>query len=223
MPVILTPSKLVPNPFQTLNRHVKISHEIFDRLSIYHDLLLKWQPKINLVGPDTIPDCWNRHFLDSLQLIPYIDDLKKTMVDMGSGAGFPGMVIAIVGGRDVHLVESDARKIIFLKEVARLTHTNVTIHHGRIENTVIEDVGIILSRACAPLDALLSLSSFYISHGTDCLFHKGKNYSNEIEDAKEHWSFTCNAFPSVTDTQGVILKLSDIGRKENESGRPEKP
>lgn len=210
----------MPDPFHILNYHVSVSRESFKKLSLYHDLLLKWQPKVNLVGPDTIPDSWRRHFLDSIQLANHIDDLSKKMVDMGTGAGFPGMVLAIIGATDIHLIESDLKKIIFLREVARITDTKITIHHCRMEERPIDRADIILSRACASLDALLSLASFYISHGTFCLFHKGKNYSNEIEDANEHWSFHPTIFPSVTDTQGVILKLEHIERRKHEDRGP---
>jgi 16S rRNA (guanine527-N7)-methyltransferase len=206
----------VPDLFETITRHVSISQETVGKLSLYHDLLLKWQSKINLIGPDTINNIWQRHFLDSLQLINHLDNLSDKMVDLGSGAGFPGMVLAMAGARDVHLIESDARKVVFLKEAARLTRTAVTIYHCRIEDRPIGEVKIILARACAQLDALLPLASFYFSHGTDCLFHKGKNYSKEIEDAKEKWRFEHTIFPSVTDTQGIILKLSYIERRKHD-------
>jgi len=202
-----------------LNRHVPIEHEIFSRLSLYHDLLLKWQSRINLVGPDTIGEAWQRHFLDSLQLLKVMDDKTKRVLDMGTGAGFPGMVLAIAGATDVHLIESSAKKIAFLKEVARVTNTVVTIHHCRIEDRPIDNAQIIVSRACANLDQLLHFSSLYFSHGTICLFPKGKNYITEIDGAKEHWHFESTLIPSVTDTSGVILKLCDIRRRDHEPQR----
>ena len=199
--------------FRLLNQHVKVSQETFEKLSRYHDLLVKWQTKINLVGSDTITDAWTRHFLDSLQLKNYIDDMNKPALDIGSGAGFPGMVLAICGASDMHLVESDARKTTFLEEVARVTGTKVFIYHCRIEDRPIEKAEIIVSRACSSLDQLLEYVSPYVSHETICLFPKGKNYLKEMLDAKEQWVFDETVIPSITDTQGVILKLAHVRKR----------
>lgn len=201
------------NIFDFLNRHINVSHETFEKLSLYHDLLLKWQPKINLVGPDTISDSWNRHFLDSLQLLKYIPDPSKKIIDMGSGAGFPGMALAICGATNVHLVESDGKKISFLKEVARITETKLSIHHSRIEDKPTGEGDIIVSRALTHINRLLQLSSFFVSHETNCLFHKGRNWSIEIDEAKKHWVFDHTSYPSVTDAQGVVLHLSSIAKR----------
>src|SRR5262249_19649766 len=137
-------------------------------------------------------------------------DLSKKIVDMGSGAGFPGMALAIFGATDVHLIESDGKKITFLKEVARSTKTTVYIHHGRIEKTAIPDVKILIARACAPLSELLNYSFPFVSHGTICLFPKGKKYDTELKDASREWTFDHHVTPSVTDTEAVILTLSNI-------------
>ncbi len=201
---------MLSDPFEFLNRHILVSHETFKSLSIYYELLLKWQKTINLVGPDTLSDCWNRHFLDSLQLVKYIEDKEKIIVDLGSGAGFPGMALAIYGYNNVHLIESDSRKIAFLKEVARLTKTKISIHHERIENCKIDNINIFVSRACAPLEKLFHLISKSVSHETTCLFHKGKNYSNENQDALLNWQYDIDVNPSIADSQSVILKISNI-------------
>ena len=201
------------NPFAFLDSQSDVPRETFDRFALYHDLLLKWQPKINLVGPDTVGDSWNRHFLDSLQLVKLLTDKNATMIDMGTGAGFPGLALAVYGYANIHLIESDARKVAFLREVARVTDTKVTIHHERVEKVSIEKVDVVLSRALASLDALVEMSSHHVSRGTFCLFHKGKNYTKEIEDAKSRWQFDYSVTPSITDQQGVLLRLSDIGEK----------
>lgn len=198
--------------FELLNKHVKVSRETCERLTLYYDLLVKWQSKVNLVGPDTIADAWKRHFLDSLQLAYFIENRDGIIVDIGTGAGFPGLVLAIAG-YDVHLIESDTKKVSFLKEVARITHTNVAIHHNRVENISIDNVSVIVSRACAPLEKLFSYSEKFVSHGTICLFHKGKNYSKDIEDANSHWQFDVAALPSVTDVEGVILKVENLRKR----------
>jgi len=201
------------NIFDFLNQHIIVSRETFERLKIYHDLLLKWQSKINLISNDTVSNVWNRHFLDSLQITQYIPNYNNVIMDIGTGAGFPGMVIAICGYNNVHLVESDTKKISFLREVSRVTNTPVFIHHVRIEEVVIDNTQIILSRACSNLNQLINLASKNVSRETFFLFHKGKNYSNEIEDAKKSWLFDEVIFPSITDPNGVIVKLSNIRRR----------
>ncbi|MEQ1789048.1 MAG: 16S rRNA (guanine(527)-N(7))-methyltransferase RsmG [Rickettsiales bacterium] len=203
------------NPFELLNNHFTVSRGTFERLNIYHNLLLKWQPAINLVGKDTISDAWSRHFLDSLQLTKHIDDKQKIITDLGSGAGFPGMILAIFDYQNIHLIESDARKIAFLREVARVTETKISIHHCRIENNPIDNVDIFVSRACAPLDKLLQLISESnsikrVSRETICLFHKGKNYSIENENALLNWQYDLSVTPSIVDSQSVILRLANI-------------
>lgn len=202
--------------FELLNRHVNVSRETFKKLSLYYDLLIKWQSKINLISDQTISDIWSRHFLDSLQLLKHIPKTLKNpaMIDIGTGAGFPGMALAIYGVGEIHLIESDGKKISFLKEVSRITESKVFIHHDRIENVKLDKCDIILSRACSDLNQLLNLSSKNVSRETFSLFHKGKNYSNELEEAKKHWSFDTEIFPSVTDQNGVIVKLSNINRAE---------
>ena len=198
------------SPFEFLNEHILVSHETFERFQLYYELLLKWHDKINLIGKDTLSDIWNRHFLDSLQLAKYIDDTNKTIVDLGTGAGFPGMTLAIYGYKNVHLVESDSRKAVFLKEVSRVTGTEVFIRNSRIENFILDEVDVIISRACSPLDELLQLSEKIISRETICLFHKGKNYSIEHENAQKDWQYDMAVTPSIAGFQSFILKLSNV-------------
>lgn len=190
-----------------------VSRETIERLHIYHDTLLEWQPKINLVSNSTLADAWNRHFIDSLQLLPLIGNKNVPIVDLGSGAGFPGMVLSIAGCQQLQMVESDTKKIIFLREVARLTNATPLITHARIEEATIESPRIITSRALATLHELLSYAIRFVSHETICLFPKGKNYAIEIEDAKKYWSFDHHIFPSITDTQAVIVQLANIRRR----------
>lgn len=203
---------MLDDVFEKLNRHFSVSHETFAKLILYHDLLIKWQKSINLVSNTSIKEVWERHFLDSLQLCPHIQN-NKSIVDIGTGAGFPGMVLAICGIPNIHLIESDSKKITFLKEVARITDTDVSIHNTRIEDCVIDNVTLILSRALANISRLLDLSMNFVSHETKCFFHKGKNWANELEDANEFYSFNHEIIPSVTDPEGVILKLSHIRRR----------
>lgn len=201
------------NAHQLLNTVCAVSHETFEQLSIYRDILLKWQSKINLIGPDTVQDIWTRHFLDSLQLATIIPNRNQTICDIGTGAGFPGLVLAIVGYHNVHLIDSDLRKTIFLKEVKRLTSTNVHIHQERIEHVALNKVDVVVSRACASLDQLFSIAEHVISRETICLFHKGKNYTKELDIALKMWSFDVTVIPSMADPQSVILKISHLSRR----------
>lgn len=201
---------MLESPFELLNKYIPVSYETFERLKLYNDLLLKWQDKINLVGKDTLNDVWRRHFLDSLQLINFISDKQKTIVDLGSGAGFPGMVLAICGYENVHLIESDSRKVAFLREVARITDTKISIHNCRIENNPIIKIDIFVSRALAPLEKLFKLIEKSVSHGTICFFHKGKNYSIENESALLNYQYDITVTQSVADLHGVVLRISNI-------------
>lgn len=199
--------------FHLLNQTVPVSRETYDRLVAYHDLLVKWQARVNLVGPNTIPDAWRRHFLDSLQLLKSLPSLDVALADIGSGAGFPGMVLAIAGVKNVHLIESDQKKILFLKEVSRVTNTSVTFHHCRVEQVKQDFFDVIVSRACSDLATLLDYSAPFVSHETKCLFPKGRNYTIELEDAFKHWNFQHVVLNSVTDTQGVVLEITNLRRK----------
>jgi 16S rRNA (guanine527-N7)-methyltransferase len=205
--------KRVVNPFDLLNLHLNVSRETHERFSRFHDLLIRWQNKINLISPDTVNDIWNRHILDSLQLANFISDRSKKIVDMGAGAGFPGLILAIYGYENVTLIESDAKKISFLKEASRITSTVVSLEHKRLEEVKLSSPDFILARACSELSSLLEYASLFISHETTCLFHKGKNYSKEIEDANEEWQFDHTLLPSVTSDQGVIVQLSQVRKR----------
>lgn len=198
------------NLYESVFRDFSVSRETFEKLSIYHDQLIKWQKSINLVGPSTLDNIWERHFKDSIQLLPLIKNDNSIKIDLGSGAGFPGLLLAICGIANIQLIESDGKKIVFMKEVARLTETKIEMHQSRIESVSLPTASYIFSRALADVSSLLRLSTKFVSHGTICLFHKGKNWANEIEDAKKNFEFSYEALPSVTDSEGVILKLSDI-------------
>lgn len=189
-----------------------VSRETLDRFQVYLGLLRRWQAAINLVGPATLDDPWRRHFWDSAQLYPHIPGSARSMLDFGSGAGFPGMVLAILGVPGVTLVESDGRKAAFLREVARETGAAVTIRAERLERIGprIAPPDVITARAVASLDLLLDRIKLYITPNTVCLFHKGRQADTEIEAARRRWRMTLIKIPSVTDPSGVILRVEDI-------------
>ena len=189
-----------------------VSRETLDRFRAYLGLLRRWQPAINLVGPATLEDPWRRHFWDSAQLLPHIPESARSLLDLGSGAGFPGLVLAILGVPGVTLVESDGRKAAFLREAARETGAPVAIQAGRLERLGdrIGPPDIITARAVASLDLLLDRIKLYITPNTICLFHKGRQVDKEIDAARRRWRMTLNKIPSETDPSGVILRVEDI-------------
>ena len=152
-----------------------VSRETLERLEAYAELLRRWSGRINLVGRNTLGELWRRHFLDSAQLLPFIPNKTRHLVDLGSGAGFPGLVLAILGVPGVELIESDARKCVFLREAARTANAPVTIVDSRIETVKPHLAEIVTARACAPLDKLLPLAERFIGPNTLCLFLKGEH------------------------------------------------
>ncbi|WP_135081273.1 16S rRNA (guanine(527)-N(7))-methyltransferase RsmG [Terasakiella sp. SH-1] len=193
---------------------LNVSRETLDKLQAYGDLLVKWQAKINLVSNSTLDDLWTRHLLDSAQVYPYLPQNCKTLVDIGCGAGFPGLVLAIMGVPDVHLVDSDMRKMAFVREAARVTETAVTIHNCRIDDVKeAEFADVVTSRALATLDKLLGFSSVLRKEGGSCIFLKGKKADEEIMEAQKNWDFDYVSKGSLSDPQGQILIIERMTRK----------
>jgi len=187
------------------------------KLKIYDDLLHKWQKKINLVGPQTLSDSVSRHFEDSLQLIPYLEGVHS-IADLGTGAGFPGLVLAIEDNNyDVTLIESDQKKCSFLRTVSRETSTNVTILNDRIEKLEInKKYDLVTARALADLNLLFKYAEPFLMQNSDVkyLFLKGRNYQQEIDNLKQNWMFDCVIKPSKINTESVILIFSNIEKCE---------
>lgn len=191
-----------------------------DKLKTYLALLKKWQAKINLVSKNTLEDAWERHFEDSIQIEPLIPDSAKTLFDLGSGAGFPGLVLAILRSDiEVHLIESDQKKCSFLKTVSRETDTPVQIHPERIESVSRETNAlpipdVITARALAPLTDLFDYVDMWISQnqGITLIFPKGESFEGEIAALKEKWHFSCRTYPSKTDKSAKICLFTDIYR-----------
>jgi 16S rRNA (guanine527-N7)-methyltransferase len=189
-----------------------VSRETLARLGAYVALLERWSGRINLVGRDTLADPWRRHVLDSAQLLPLIPAGAGSLIDLGSGAGLPGLVLAILGVEGVGLVEADAKKCAFLREAARVTETAVRIHHARIEaiRTVTSDV--VTARALAPLDRLLPLAAPFLAPGGMCLFPKGARAADELTLARRDWTMVAELVPSRSDPRGVVLRLEQVVR-----------
>ncbi len=195
-----------------------VSRETMARLETYHDLTLKWTPKINLVSKAAQEALWERHFLDSAQLWPLCPTDAKTWIDLGSGGGFPGLVIAIIAAGvapelRVTLVESDARKCAFLRTVARETGVDVTVLTQRAETLEPNRADVVSARALAPVADLLGYAGRILRPSGVCLFLKGRQHDKELEAAAEMWSFEVTKTPSLTDPDGAILKIKDISRE----------
>lgn len=184
---------------------------VVERLAIYQDVLEKWNQRINLVGGESMTDPWRRHFLDSAQVVPLLPAGNPMVADLGSGAGFPGLVLAIMTSARVTLVESNTRKCAFLREAARLTGTTVDIRNTRIESLDIKNVDVVTARACASLEKLLNFALPLLSDTGFSIFLKGKSAETELTEARKGWKMRTTTIPSRTDSHGAILKISDIG------------
>lgn len=204
---------MTPDEFAQLT---SVSRETVERLKAYAALLIKWQARINLVGPATIPDLWRRHMLDCAQLAPLLPG--GPVLDLGAGAGFPGLVLAIVTGLPVHLAESDGRKCAFLSEAIRVTGASAQVHHRRIEDLAPTAVAplVVTARALAPLDRLLALAAPFLGRDSECLFLKGRGGEEELTQASKGWTMTIERRASLADPSGLIIHLRGVHRGRNE-------
>lgn len=200
-------------PFEVIAKF-GVSRESYDKLLIFEKLLLTWQPYINLIAPSTIPDLWNRHIIDSLQLLPLMPKSTSAIADLGSGGGFPGLVLAISQEALVHFYESNTKKTAFLHEVLRQTKTKGEVHRQRLEPLQAPDnmpkVDVVTARAFAPLPLLLGLAEPFIRSGAKAVFHKGQECHNELTEAAKSWKIAYDMHPSITDSHSVILEIKEI-------------
>ena len=192
---------------------VPVSRETLARLEAYAALLVRWSARINLIGRDTIADLWRRHILDSAQLQPFIPSAARSLIDLGTGAGLPGLVLAILGVPGVELVEADSRKCAFLREAARIAEVPVAIRGCRIQAVPPHPVDVVTARALAPLDRLLGLAEPFLAPGTECLLLKGERVEGELTLARRHWTMTASLHQSHSDPRGVVLRLQQVARE----------
>lgn len=199
--------------FQRYGFHV--SRETLEQLGVYQSLLMKWQKAINLVGPATLDAVAERHFFDSAQLFRYMPSVNVRLVDMGSGAGFPGLVLSLLGVAEVHLIESDVRKATFLREVSRETKAAAQVHDIRIEDFKADKIDVFTARALAPLKDLLGFMHRLSTpdHPSYGLFMKGMQYQEELDKAAKQWNFEVDLYPSQTDLASKIIKISNLSKK----------
>ncbi|MCD6034961.1 MAG: glucose inhibited division protein [Rickettsiales bacterium] len=217
----MQPPKIPPTVKAQIDKYISenVSRETFERLDQYVVDLLQWNQSINLIGKNTEVMIWDRHILDSAQLLSHIPEHTRIITDIGSGAGLPGMVLAILGNfLEVHLVESDRRKALFLEAVAPLGgDTRVIVHKSRAEilgASATWESDVITARACAPLTTLLELISPFIEgKQKKCLslLLKGSSVEKELEEAARKWNIlSYDAHPSITHDEGRILAIQEF-------------
>lgn len=187
----------------------EVSRETFLGLEVYFSLLLEENKKYNLVGPQEMDRFWERHVLDSAQLVPFLKD-ASSFLDIGSGGGFPGVVLSLLGVSGGVLVESSSKKSSFLGTVSRETGVAFSVLNDRVENLRGLSFQYIVSRAVASVERLLLWSKRVSSQETLYFFLKGKSFQEEIVQAKKHFSFDVSVFPSASSNEGRVLKIKNI-------------
>lgn len=192
-----------------------VSRETIERLRLLEALVRKWNPVINLVSKGSLPDIYTRHILDSVQVYDLVELRKGHWCDMGSGGGFPGLVIAAMAKGsdhqiDITLIESDSRKATFLREAARQLDVNVRVLNTRIESVPPLAANVLSARALGSLSELCHFACRHICEGGVALFPKGANHAEEVSEALTEWSFDLKVHPSKTDAAAAILELRNI-------------
>ena len=199
----------------TIENTLNVSRETFDKLAAFAELVRKWNPKINLVSKNSLDHLWQRHILDSVQVFELADG-EGHWVDLGSGGGFPGIVVAILNQEaqnfQVTMVESDQRKCAFLRTAIRELSLTASVKTERIEQLDGLEADILSARALADLTQLLDFTELHLNPDGTALFPKGQNWESEDSDAKQVWSYALEAVESKTNPAAAILKIKDIAR-----------
>ena len=196
-----------------------VSRETYSKLDLYCQSLIEWQEKFNLVSANSLKDAWNRHFEDSAQLYDLIPEKAKNLADVGSGAGFPGMVIAIMSNEKkpylkTTLIESIKKKTMYLNHVREITGVkNLEIINDRAENIKNKKFDVITARAVTSLANLLKTTHHLLNNKGICIFPKGASYQKEVDEAKKSWNFSLKTVPSKTSEEGKILIISNLVKK----------
>ena len=194
-----------------------VSRETLDALKYFEDLVVLWNPAINLISNSSISDLWSRHIVDSAQLFLFTLPDEGLWLDVGSGGGFPGIVVSIVAKElapslRVVLVESDKRKCVFLRTVIRELGLSVKVINDRIENVKLDDVVYLSARALRNLNSLLSIVENNVSRETVCVFPKGRSYKKELVESQKNWKFDFNLIDSNTSEDSKVIVLKGLER-----------
>lgn len=195
-------------------REYPVSRETLARLEKYVALLIEWNGRHNLVSAMSLRDVWRRHILDSIQLSRYVPRDAESLVDLGSGAGFPGLVLAAETGLAVTLIEATRKKCAFLEEAAAVLGVKADICDKRIEDVLPQVFDVIVARACAPLPRLLAYAQRFCGPVSVCLFLKGQNVGSELTQARNCWSIELQSFRSLSDPAGTVLEIRELHERD---------
>lgn len=198
-----------------LTKNIDVSRETIERLELFQDQLIKWNRSINLVSRSTIDQFWDRHVVDSAQLLSFCDHPAKKWVDLGSGGGLPGIVISTIlkersPSTKIVLIESDRRKSSFLLQMKVMLKLNIDVLPKRILDVSCQQTEFVSARALAPLNDLLGFMKHHGHADSIGVFPKGRTYMEEIENAKRRWEFDWEAYTSETDPEAKILKVTNL-------------
>ena len=194
-----------------------VSRETYEKFEIYHKTLSKWQKSINLISNSTIDNIWVRHILDSAQLYDFTKKISGNILDLGSGAGFPGLILAMMGNENISVIESDEKKCTFIREIALLSDTNIKIYNSRIEDLSFLKPTLITARALAPLNKLIKYVENYmvkspskLENFPNMLFLKGKSYKSELIELSKTRNIDYKVYQSITDEFGKIIYINKV-------------
>jgi 16S rRNA (guanine527-N7)-methyltransferase len=195
---------------------LSVSRETIERLKIYESVLKKWNSKINLISRHSVPDIWNRHIIDSVQVFRCVPT-PDHWVDLGSGGGLPGLIVGIMASVEnpdtrVTLIESDQRKAAFLRTAARECGANIEVISKRIESCSPQQSGVLSARALADLSKLLEFSEQHLDPNGIAVFPKGANWKKEVDNAQQRWRFDFEAITSLTEPDAVLLRIEGVAR-----------
>jgi 16S rRNA (guanine527-N7)-methyltransferase len=202
--------------FSEIKKFAPLNNSQIKSLEDFVLLVLQENNNFNFIGNSTIENIWQRHILDSAQLLPLIENKNSKIADFGSGAGFPGLILSILGLREIHLVEKSFRKSEFLRRAKLLSPNRIFVHQAKLEELSNLQFDCITSRALAPLDQLLDYSQKFLKTDGYCLFLKGKNLPQEIELAKQKFQFEHELHPSLTSSESNIIKVFKITNLNNQ-------
>ena len=193
---------------------------LMEKLDLYICLLTEWQKRMNIVSKKSFEHVWERHILDSIQLSHFIGQETKTIVDLGSGGGFPGLILALnfleCGGPEIHLIEANKKKALFLIEANKMLNSNVVVHADRLETISNLKADVLTARALAPLENLLGLAYRFLNSESECLFLKGESYNREVEEAEKKWRMQISTFDSISKKGSKILKIKKLCPYKND-------
>lgn len=190
-----------------------VSREIKEKLLEYVNIITKWNNSINLISSGDIEKIWERHVMDSAQLLKYIDNVNIEVLDIGSGAGFPGIILSLLGVKKVTLVESDQRKAVFLNQVKKISSNEINVINNRVESLKDINCDILTSRAFSNMSKLFNVC-YNFNIKDKMLLHKGSSFAEELDRAKKHWLFDLKIHDSITPGMGKILEIYNL-RKIN--------